>query len=155
MAPATLITSELLRGWPLPRPGEEGDKEERGRVLVVGGGAEVPGGAILAGVAALRAGAGKLRIATAAGVGPWGAGGMAALLRVDREEVRREPLATARRAAAEFGAAIALKGAVTYVAAPEGEAYCNRAGNVGLATSGSGDTLAGLIAGLAARGAPP
>jgi NAD(P)H-hydrate repair Nnr-like enzyme with NAD(P)H-hydrate dehydratase domain len=33
--------------------------------------------------------------------------------------------------------------------------YCNRAGNVGLATSGSGDTLSGIIAGLAARGAQP
>jgi NAD(P)H-hydrate repair Nnr-like enzyme with NAD(P)H-hydrate dehydratase domain len=32
---------------------------------------------------------------------------------------------------------------------------CNRAGNAGLATSGSGDTLAGIVVGLAARGASP
>lgn len=30
--------------------------------------------------------------------------------------------------------------------------YCNKRGNVGLATSGSGDALAGLVSGLAARG---
>jgi len=46
-----------------------------------------------------------------------------------------------------------LKGAETHIAGPSGEVYCNRSGNVGLATSGSGDTLSGIIAGLAARGA--
>jgi ADP-dependent NAD(P)H-hydrate dehydratase len=60
----TLITPELLRKLPLPWPDEGGDKEERGRVLVVGGGRETPGALVLAGTAALRAGAGKLQIAT-------------------------------------------------------------------------------------------
>ena len=32
-----IITPALLRRWPLPQPDKEGDKEERGRVLVVGG----------------------------------------------------------------------------------------------------------------------
>jgi NAD(P)H-hydrate repair Nnr-like enzyme with NAD(P)H-hydrate dehydratase domain len=51
---------------------------------------------------------------------------------------------------------VILKGAVTHIAAPSGETYRNsQAGNVGLATSGSGDALAGIIAGLAARGADP
>jgi NAD(P)H-hydrate repair Nnr-like enzyme with NAD(P)H-hydrate dehydratase domain len=50
---------------------------------------------------------------------------------------------------------IALKGRETFIAAPTGKTYSNRAGNVGLATSGSGDTLSGIIAGLAARGAEP
>src|SRR3954468_20507520 len=63
----TLITPELLRAMPLPWPDEGGDKEARGRVLVVGGGRETPGAVVLAGTAALRAGAGKLRIATGAG----------------------------------------------------------------------------------------
>ena len=59
-----LITPKLLRRMPLPQPDEEGDKEERGRVLVVGGSREMPGAVILAATAALRAGAGKLQIAT-------------------------------------------------------------------------------------------
>ena len=62
----TLITPELLREMPLPWPDEGGDKEERGRVLVVGGGRETPGAVVLAGTAALRAGAGKLQVATGA-----------------------------------------------------------------------------------------
>src|SRR5205085_11174048 len=41
-----------------------GDKESRGRVLSVAGSPEIPGAAVLAGMAALRAGAGKLVIAT-------------------------------------------------------------------------------------------
>jgi hydroxyethylthiazole kinase-like uncharacterized protein yjeF len=57
-----LVTSGTLRGWPLPAPGS--DKESRGRVLVLGGGRETPGAVILAGEAALRAGGGKLQLAT-------------------------------------------------------------------------------------------
>ena len=67
--PAT-ITPRLLRQWPLPQPGDEADKEERGRILVVGGAPEMPGAVILAATAALRAGAGKLRIATCRSVAP-------------------------------------------------------------------------------------
>jgi NAD(P)H-hydrate repair Nnr-like enzyme with NAD(P)H-hydrate dehydratase domain len=48
---------------------------------------------------------------------------------------------------------VALKGALTVIAAPSGMQWCHRGGNSGLAISGSGDVLAGLIAGLAARGA--
>lgn len=59
----TQVTSELLRGWPLPEPGK--DKEARGRVLVLGGTSRTPGAVLLAGEAVLRAGAGKLQIATA------------------------------------------------------------------------------------------
>lgn len=59
----TQVTPELLRGWPLPEPGK--DKEARGRVLVVGATASTPGAVLLAGEAVLRAGAGKLQIATA------------------------------------------------------------------------------------------
>jgi ADP-dependent NAD(P)H-hydrate dehydratase len=57
-----------LRGWQLPRPSDTADKESRGRVLVVAGSAELPGTAILAATAALRAGAGKLRIATVSSI---------------------------------------------------------------------------------------
>lgn len=59
----------LLSTMPLPAPGD-GGKEARGRVLVIGGGLDLAGAVVLAGVAALRAGAGKLQIATVAGVAP-------------------------------------------------------------------------------------
>jgi ADP-dependent NAD(P)H-hydrate dehydratase len=247
--PNTLLPA-LLRRWPLPQPDEAGDKEERGRVLVVGGAREMPGAVMLAATAALRAGAGKLRIATCSSIaqavavaipearvfslpetkqgaiaassakslaqyasevqavliGPgmvdekavmkimesllprladvtvvldaaclscfasapdWlheskvkailtpHAGEMARMLKMDAAAVRRDALSVAARAAREFRAVITLKGAETFIVAPDGEAYANRAGNVGLATSGSGDTLSGIIAGLAARGADP
>jgi ADP-dependent NAD(P)H-hydrate dehydratase len=47
-----------------------------------------------------------------------------------------------------------LKGASTFVATPDGGCWCHVSTHVGLATSGSGDALAGIIAGLATRGAP-
>src|SRR3954466_5605694 len=62
-----LITKAVLRKWPLPEPTEEGSKEARGRALIIAGAVEMPGAAILASTAALRAGAGKVRVATAAG----------------------------------------------------------------------------------------
>jgi ADP-dependent NAD(P)H-hydrate dehydratase len=235
----------------LPQPDEGGDKEERGRVLIVGGAAEMPGAIILAATAALRAGAGKLQIATnssivqvvaaavpearvfalaetkagaiagsaaaeiitrakevqAVLIGPGmideravarlmkgvlprigrvklildaaalscfegspqflrkldcqavltpHAGEMSKLLGIDKDSITSEPQSTARRAARDLRAVIALKGAETYITAPgSSQTYCNRAGNVGLATSGSGDVLSGIIAGLAARGAMP
>ena len=58
-----IITPRLLRGWPLPQP--EGDKKARGTVLVVGGSRFTPGAVLLAGLAALRAGAGRLQLAIA------------------------------------------------------------------------------------------
>nr|ANY58128.1 Carbohydrate kinase [uncultured bacterium] len=219
-------------------------------MLAVGGSAEMPGALVLAGTAALRAGAGKLQLATCAGVaplvgiavpesrvlhlpeteaggidpaaaealaGPAGradallvgpgmvdpesvaelarrllaelegpvvvldaeammwlgdrrdalhrlggravvtphAGEMAGLLGMEREEVETDPLGVARRTAAELRCVVALKGSETVVASPDGEAYRYASGGVGLATSGSGDALAGIVAGLAARGAGP
>lgn len=57
-----LITPAQLRSWALPAP--DGDKSTRGTVLVIGGSRATPGAVLLAGIAALRAGAGKLQIAT-------------------------------------------------------------------------------------------
>lgn len=62
----TVVTPDLLRSWPLPKPA--GTKYARGLVLVVGGSTATPGAAILAGTAALRMGAGRLSVATAEGV---------------------------------------------------------------------------------------
>jgi hydroxyethylthiazole kinase-like uncharacterized protein yjeF len=81
------------------------------------------------------------------------AGEMATLWRIDKDDVVAAPLQIAREAAARFEAIVALKGARTFVAAPDGTTFHNEAGNCGLGTSGSGDVLAGLIAGLCARGA--
>jgi hydroxyethylthiazole kinase-like uncharacterized protein yjeF len=84
------------------------------------------------------------------------AGEMAKLLGVTKTSITREPLETARSAADTFRAVVALKGAETFITAHGvSKAYSNRAGNVGLATSGSGDVLSGIISGLIARGAPP
>jgi hydroxyethylthiazole kinase-like uncharacterized protein yjeF len=58
-----VITPGLLRDWPLPVP--SGGKDARGTVLVVGGSRFTPGAVLLAGVAALRAGAGVLQLAVA------------------------------------------------------------------------------------------
>jgi len=237
---------------PLPTLHADDDKESRGRVLVVGGSTLVPGAVLLAGVAALRAGAGKLQLATvqsaalgialdvpealvlplpqdrageiagarAAGplrryaadadallLGPGAATGprvsallravlplvgdrttvildgaaavaagpvearvaalegrviltphageMAALLQIDKRDVLSDAAAVARLAAERFDAVVALKGAETWIASPEGELLRYSGGSVGLGTSGSGDTLAGVITGLAARGARP
>jgi NAD(P)H-hydrate repair Nnr-like enzyme with NAD(P)H-hydrate dehydratase domain len=65
MSEPETLDADWLKRHPLPHHPDDGDKEERGRVLVVGGSRELPGAVLLAGVAGLRAGAGKLQIATA------------------------------------------------------------------------------------------
>lgn len=247
---ARRITRELLRRWPLPVPDGDDDKEERGRVLIIGGSAQTPGGLLLAATAALRAGAGKLQLAVgrslAPGIAlalpearvfalpetesgalsatgtpellPWArkaralligpgmvdepaaiewvraflphlpdttvvldaaplaaltgtpellhplqgrailtphAGETAALLGMEKQDVCRRAASVVRQASERFGAVMVLKGAETLLAAPGSRLYRNVVGNVGLATSGSGDVLAGIVAGLAARGAEP
>lgn len=241
----TRLDAQLLRRWPLPQVAEDADKEARGRVLVVAGSREIPGAALLAGIAALRAGAGKLVVATAGSVAPSlamalpearvialpetdrgalapaavellaesasqtqaallgpglmdgagtcrvvegllpllahvpvvldalamdvvrgdtrfeqpllltpHAGEMAHLLGVSKQEILAAPLAAARDAARRWNGVVALKGATTVIATPGEECWGHEGGHPGLATSGSGDVLAGLIAGLAARQAP-
>ena len=64
----TLVTAEVLRGWQLPEP--TGGKNARGSILVIGGSAETLGAVLLAAEAAMRAGAGKLQVATVASLAP-------------------------------------------------------------------------------------
>lgn len=240
------LDSDWLRAHPLPPPDGDTDKNGRGRVLAIGGCRMVPGGIQLTAEAALRAGAGKVRVATIAGAGLaigvampevgvialeedaigeiadggpaarqtaqfdaviagpamveaaaagrlvdalLGAGGgatlvldaaalmacgtrlealrcagrpliltphageMAALLECEAAAVNGDRTGCVRAAAERAGAVVALKGATTLVAAPDGSLHAYAGGGVGLATGGSGDVLAGLAAGLAARGA--
>jgi ADP-dependent NAD(P)H-hydrate dehydratase len=245
------LTPARLRGeLSLPSLDDSADKEARGRVLIVGGSAENPGGLLLAAESAMRAGAGKLQLATADSValavavavpearvfafrasgtegidprvagdvaecadrvdalliGPGlldeeaaarltrgvlkritqpavvldagalaalrddpgalahldgravltpHAGEMAQLLEMERDAVEADPEAAARRAVDAFGAVVALKGSETVIAAPAGALFRYAGGGVGLATSGSGDVLGGIVAGLLARGADP
>jgi ADP-dependent NAD(P)H-hydrate dehydratase len=236
------VTLALLRAWPLPSVADSDSKEDRGRVLVVGGSIQVPGGVLLAATAALRAGAGKLQVATvkdaasalaiaipealvmplpcntrgdivrasaqvreaaqqaqaiaigsgmpsthascsvarvllqaAKGTvlldaGALGAcrdsgnarpiltphpGEMARLTDEDVDVIATHAAAIAAEFAADRNAIVVLKGPTTHIAHPDGRAWVHRGGVVGLGTSGSGDVLAGLIAGLAARGATP
>lgn len=242
--PQRLDDSALL-AWPLPPLGDDDDKEARGRVLIVAGSREIPGAAILAAQAALRAGAGKVLMATgesvalqvavavpelrviglpetaAGGLDPLGvarleeaaarscviligpgmqdepaaiafawalhrrcpqvpvifdaaamgavarqvaagaqvlitphAGEMAHLTGASKPSVVADPQGAAREAARWWGAHVALKGGTTVIAEPQGAMWLHEGGNVGLATAGSGDVLAGLMAGFAARGAP-
>ncbi|WP_246036885.1 NAD(P)H-hydrate dehydratase [Cellulomonas telluris] len=62
------LTPAALRAWPLPEP--TGGKDARGGVLVVGGARRTPGAAMLAGLAALRVGAGRLTLAVAGSLAP-------------------------------------------------------------------------------------
>lgn len=244
------LTADLLRRMALPQP-KEGSKEGRGQVLVVAGSVEVPGAALLAAVSALRAGAGKLQVATVASAAPHlgiavpesmvialpetadggiehreaaerlapkadradavligpgmaegedatrltlallskvpsqafaldaaclvdlqrhaaivracegrvvitpHAGEMAQLLDRSREAIESDPLKAARDASGLLRAVVVMKGAETYIVDPDGDAWMYGGGGTGLATSGSGDILAGILVGLLARGAKP
>jgi len=58
------LDSDWLRANPVPPPDHATDKNGRGRVLALGGSAQVPGGIVLTAEAVLRAGAGKIRVGT-------------------------------------------------------------------------------------------
>src|SRR3954454_928134 len=68
MTGSAALTPAVLRRHPIPGPQAQGDQEDRGRVLVVGGTPEVPGAALLAATAALRVGAGKVQLAVPAAI---------------------------------------------------------------------------------------
>ena len=78
-------------------------------------------------------------------------GELARLLGITTTEVQADRPAAARRAAAETGAIVLLKGHLSLVATPDGALWVNTTGNPGMASGGSGDVLTGLAAGLLAQ----
>jgi hydroxyethylthiazole kinase-like uncharacterized protein yjeF len=82
-------------------------------------------------------------------------GEMARMLGVSVGEVQADRLERARDFAVMHGAWVALKGAGTVVAAPDGRAWINPTGNPGMAKGGSGDVLTGMAGAFLARGLAP
>lgn len=70
-------------------------------------------------------------------------------------EVGDDRVAAARRAAADLGVTVLLKGNATVVAAPDGRALIDPAADAWAATAGSGDVLTGMIGALLAAGLDP
>jgi hydroxyethylthiazole kinase-like uncharacterized protein yjeF len=84
------------------------------------------------------------------------AGELARLLRTGPESIEARRLDHARRAAAELGVTVLLKGSTTVIASPGDEpVLVNPTGTSWLATAGSGDVLSGLAGALLAQGLEP
>jgi len=82
-------------------------------------------------------------------------GEMARLLQTTVAEVNANRIALARQAAQQWGVVVLLKGAYTVIAAPNGDCRINPFATPALASAGTGDVLAGVIAGLLAQGLKP
>ena len=82
-------------------------------------------------------------------------GEMATLTGLPTSEVQQDRVGSARRWAAHWQVAVALKGAHTAVAEPAGLVRISPFANPGLASGGTGDVLTGIIAGLMAQGLSP
>jgi hydroxyethylthiazole kinase-like uncharacterized protein yjeF len=79
----------------------------------------------------------------------------ARLLATTTREVQNDRVGAAIKLAKTFNSFVALKGAGTICAAPEGTWHINTSGNPGMASAGMGDVLTGVIAALIAQGAEP
>ena len=82
-------------------------------------------------------------------------GEMARLIGCTTAEVQAHRLEIAQKFVSEYPAVLVLKGSQTVIAAPQETLLVNPTGNPGMATGGSGDVLAGMIASLLAQGLPP
>ena len=80
---------------------------------------------------------------------------MARLTGLSTAEVQADRLGVARRFAEEYGLTVVLKGASSVIATNDGRAAINPTGNSGMATGGSGDVLAGILASLLGQGLEP
>jgi NAD(P)H-hydrate epimerase len=81
-------------------------------------------------------------------------GEMSALTGLSIEEIQTDRLEVALKYSREWKHTVILKGAFTVIAAPDGTAAVIPVASPALARAGSGDVLAGLIAGLRAQGVP-
>ncbi len=81
-------------------------------------------------------------------------GEMARLTGLTIPEIQADRETVARRFAEEHGVTVVLKGHKTVIASPGEKVLVNPTGNPGMATGGSGDVLAGMIASFLAQGMP-
>ncbi len=81
-------------------------------------------------------------------------GEMARLTGTSTREVQADRIGVAVESAARWNRIVVLKGAHTVVAYPDGRAMLSPFANPGLATAGTGDALAGSIAGLLSQYVP-
>lgn len=72
-----------------------------------------------------------------------------------KKQIEENKIEAALTFAKKYDVILVLKNADTIVATPDGRIYICNISNSGLATAGSGDVLAGIIAGLLAQGASP
>jgi len=79
-------------------------------------------------------------------------GEAARLLGVEASAINRDRPAAARELATRLGSVVALKGAATVTAAPDGRIAINPTGGPALATGGTGDVLLGMVSGFVAQG---
>jgi NAD(P)H-hydrate epimerase len=79
-------------------------------------------------------------------------GEMSRLTGLTVEEIQFDRIGTAMRFAQKWGKTVVLKGAYTVIASADGRCKVSPFANPGLASAGTGDVLAGVIAGLAAQG---
>lgn len=69
-------------------------------------------------------------------------------------EVQADRIGIAQGFASDYNVYVILKGAGTIIANPKGDTFINTTGNPGMATAGTGDVLAGIVAGLVAQKIP-
>ena len=81
-------------------------------------------------------------------------GEMAILTGLTVQEIQADRLGTAAGFARQWGHVVVLKGAMTVIAAPDGQVGVIPVATSALAQAGTGDVLAGMIAGLRAQGMP-
>lgn len=82
-------------------------------------------------------------------------GEFARILGISNSEVAPDAENLASGFAVKNNVVVVLKGSKTLIATPDGKIYVNDLANSGLAKGGSGDVLAGLIAGFLAQGMEP
>jgi len=80
------------------------------------------------------------------------AGELGRLLECDSAEIERERLRHVRAACEQAAAVVVLKGDDTLIAAPDGGVAVSPGDSPALATAGTGDVLAGVIAALLSQG---